>query len=365
MKSKMYVICSSVALLHLVIGGAVMLGGCTSVQEDEPMPIGAYIPQQSEEPAEETAVAETDAGEPEVTAPETIIEPEVEPEIIVEPEQNTTPVKGDEPVKEPAVKPVPEKGCSGAAVKGDRTKDIEYTVQKGDSYWKIAKMYGVATADLVAYNTIAPEKLRPGQKIMIPAYGKKITPQVAPAKTQVKIKKSYAAIPADGVYVVQKGDSFYKIAQKFGLKAKDIADYNNLPLTKMLQVNQKLKLPAKNEAVKPAEKVVPAENTDKLPVEPVPVENATDDLDAIPPRPALDVEAPLTVSADSTAPAQPAELTTSETEKAAMTSNVIEYDTTVAELAENFGITEQQLREKNPGIAADGKIPSGTTININ
>ena len=68
MKRKMIAVCTSIAALHLVIGGAVMLGGCTGVQEDEPMPRGARIPRQTVKPAEFTETQNPPALVPE-TAP--------------------------------------------------------------------------------------------------------------------------------------------------------------------------------------------------------------------------------------------------------------------------------------------------------
>ena len=200
MKQKMFVICSSIAALHLVIGGAVMLGGCSVVEPDEPMPPRAYIP-------EAKPVVEKTETQFQEKAPETIDTPKVEDPVVIttEPEK---PVVLPPVVVKPVVK-VPQKGDPAPTVskKPFRANDIVYIVKKHDSYWGIARKFGVSMKDLIAYNTIAPNKLRPGHKIMIPASGKKVTkPAVKPAS--VKVKKSYAPIPADGIYVVKKNDSF-------------------------------------------------------------------------------------------------------------------------------------------------------------
>lgn len=381
MKSKMFVICSSVAALHLVIGGAVMLGGCTGVQEDEPMPMGAYVPRQPK------AKPEIPAVQPEAQTPETA---EANPEtVIVEPEPAPAPVV---PEEKPEVKPVekgqpaaaPQKGDSPAKTKKPlRANDIQYTIQKGDSYWKIARKFGVATNDLVAYNTIPPAKLRPGQKIMIPASGKKITKPAAVKKTVVKVKKTYAPIPADGIYVVQKGDSYDKIARKFGLRAKDIAEYNNLSLNKYLQVNQKLKLPPRSgAAAQPAAPAQPAvTEAAPIPVDPAgpaapttnttPPEITAPDVPAAIPAPVIPAqpdapaatatEAPATEASAAPAAAPAASLPASSA-NTAMTSETISEDTTLAALAKAYDFTEAEIRAKNPWIPADGTIKKGSTI---
>lgn len=43
-----------------------------------------------------------------------------------------------------------------------------YTVQQGDSYWKIARRYGVSAAELMSLNDTASDKLAIGQKILVP-----------------------------------------------------------------------------------------------------------------------------------------------------------------------------------------------------
>ena len=370
MKSKMFAICSSVAALHLIVGGAVILGGCTGVQEDEPMPFGALVPGQ-DKTQEAAVVPETTPA----TTPETATEAETET-VIVEPEKEepvvADPIK-EEPVKEEPVKVVPMKGDSPkASVKGDRKNDVEYVVQKGDSYWKIARMYGISTASLVAYNDIAPEKLRPGQKIMIPASGKKVAVKPAVKKQTVKVKKTYEPIPADGIYVVKKGDSFYKIAAKYGLTAKAIAEYNNLPLTKMLQINQKLKLPTKN-ATSAVTPVVPADSTTTVTtdVTPAPALDQTPApapapvQDALPEVPTLDttVVTPPPAAADTTVQqTTPPVPSAEEVKAAAMTEIVLDADTTVKDLVNSTGLSEAEIRKKNPDIPADGTIKAGTTI---
>ncbi|MCM1262360.1 MAG: LysM peptidoglycan-binding domain-containing protein [Butyrivibrio sp.] len=49
-------------------------------------------------------------------------------------------------------------------------ENVEYTVVKGDTLSKIAKKYNIALAELVKQNQITnPNKIKPGQKIVIPA----------------------------------------------------------------------------------------------------------------------------------------------------------------------------------------------------
>ena len=43
-----------------------------------------------------------------------------------------------------------------------------YEVKSGDSYWKISRSYGISVAELMALNDTSSDKLRIGQKILVP-----------------------------------------------------------------------------------------------------------------------------------------------------------------------------------------------------
>ena len=272
MKRKMLAICTSIAALHLVIGGAVILGGCTSVQEDEPMPSGARIPAQAEKPKDAPEVQKPPVTDTE-NLPKTVDTPKTEAPVVDDPVVVDEPAVEDPakkaenvPAEKPADKPVakePQKGDAAPAKQPvHRANDIEYTVKKNDTYWGIAQKFGVPMKDLEAYNSIPAKKLRPGHKIMIPATGKKITKPVA--RPVAKVQKTYEPIPANGIYIVKKNDSYSRIASRFGLRAADIAEYNNLPLSKPIQPNQKLKLPPRRKTSVKAK--APAEKMDAAPV---------------------------------------------------------------------------------------------------
>jgi LysM repeat protein len=193
---------------------------------------------------------------------------------------------------------------------------------------------------------------------MIPATGKKITAKAAVAPA-VKVQKSYEPIPADGVYVVKKNDSFSKIASRFGLRASDIAEYNNLPLTKVIQPGQKLRLPprrakagkpaakpAAKPAVKPAAK--PAEKPAAKPAEAAPAANADESIEDLQAPSVDNIQVP---SASISKPAQDATV-----------AEIVTEDTTVAKLAVEYARTEMDIRKLNPHLAADGNVKRGTRI---
>ncbi|NIA67547.1 LysM peptidoglycan-binding domain-containing M23 family metallopeptidase [Pelagibius litoralis] len=67
--------------------------------------------------------------------------------------------------------------------------------------------------------------------------------QAAPRQAQLQPASQVAAIPADGRYVVAKGDSLYGIARRFGLPIRAVIDANGLQPPYQLTLGQTLTVP--------------------------------------------------------------------------------------------------------------------------
>ena len=133
----------------------------------------------------------------------------------------------------------------------------EYIVVKGDSLAKIAKKNGVSTAALQSANpAVVPTKLKPGQKLVIPAGGKAAAGSAATA-----------GVATTGVstttYTVKSGDSLRKIAKAHGTTVKAIQTANGLTTTS-IKVGRKLKIPSKAVAA-PVAPVAPAPAVETAP----------------------------------------------------------------------------------------------------
>lgn len=116
----------------------------------------------------------------------------------------------------------PEAGLNAAIepISVGSSSSIEYSVQKGDSLWSIAKKNGVSISDLIDNNDInRTDILRIGQKIKIPTSSTKSIQTITASK--------YTS--AEGsTYTVQNGDTLSGIAVRFGVKVADIKAVNNL-----------------------------------------------------------------------------------------------------------------------------------------
>ena len=96
-----------------------------------------------------------------------------------------------------------------------------YTVKKGDSLWKIANKYNNTVEKLKSANNLKTNTLSVGQKLVIPSIS--VSPEVS------------------DTYIVQKGDSLWSIANKFNMTVSELKNLNNLT-NNLLSIGQVLKI---------------------------------------------------------------------------------------------------------------------------
>ena len=107
-----------------------------------------------------------------------------------------------------------------------KSKQGYYTIAKGDTLSMISAKYGMKTKDLKRLNQLGDDaKIRIGKKLLIPFS-----------------QETVDAI-ASGEYKVKYGDTLISIAQKFNLKPKDVAKFNNLKSTALIRIGKTIQLP--------------------------------------------------------------------------------------------------------------------------
>ena len=367
------------------MGGALLFTGCATSIEDDRLPPGAYVPpapKQNPPPK-----GNTDPGK-------------VDDIVSVQPQTFITPANEQLP-------PPPPKKIEKKA-KAD--KKVIHVVQKGDSFWKLASMYGVTVKEIMDANPgVTPNKIYPGKKIVIPAAsGKKAVSSKASAKKRKndkkavskadkKVKKTTVKASAPGErYTVRKGDSFGKIAAKYKIKAADLAAANKLSLEKPLWIGQVLIIPqnavkaakankknaapasakgrktaaktqkaaAKKAKAAPAKAtpVPEAANKGNEPLPPAP-EKSSASKDSLPPAPV----APPDLSDLNEQPAAPQKNAESASEAKplpAQTTDRINDDISIEEYSKKVGFSVESLKQYNPNLPADGIIRAGTVVNL-
>jgi cell wall-associated NlpC family hydrolase len=94
---------------------------------------------------------------------------------------------------------------------------LNYTVKTGDSLWAIARTYGTTVKELKSTNGLTTNMIRVGQQIIIPAANGNATS--ASVSTSINNPTSY---------VVQKGDSLSAIGSRYNLTVSELKSMNNL-----------------------------------------------------------------------------------------------------------------------------------------
>ena len=132
-----------------------------------------------------------------------------------------------------------------------------YTVQAGDSYWRIANKYGISISELQRLNGTSDYNLYPGQSLKVPGSGSSSSASASSNGTSTSTSTTSAAPAAGGSYTVQAGDSYWRIANKYGISISELQRLNGTS-NYFLYPGQSIKVPGSGSAsATPA----PASNT--------------------------------------------------------------------------------------------------------
>jgi membrane-bound lytic murein transglycosylase D len=122
-----------------------------------------------------------------------------------------------------------------------------YQIRKGDTLYDLARHYGVSVAMIQDYNKgLNPSALAIGQRILVPALknvpvypGKKS--DSSPAAAVIESPENFR-----GSYIVQRGDTLWSIARRFGTDPYNVAYHNGLHLESILSIGTQLRVPEKD-----------------------------------------------------------------------------------------------------------------------
>lgn len=124
-----------------------------------------------------------------------------------------------------------------------------YTIQRGDTLYKIARKFAVDIAVLTSVNNIAnPSRIFVGQILQIPG----------PETTVDSLQPALQTNPTDDTYIVQTGDTLHKIAVRFSLDLSTLAAINDINNPSYIRVGQVLQI-----------------STTAIPTAPSPIGNST------------------------------------------------------------------------------------------
>ncbi|MDD5888970.1 MAG: LysM peptidoglycan-binding domain-containing protein [bacterium] len=105
-----------------------------------------------------------------------------------------------------------------------------YIVQKGDTLYSIASIYGISVQELKGLNNLTSNTLYIGEQLLVPSI------DVSPPEEQLPPSQDYQ------IYTVKKGDSLWSISKKFNITIPELVEINNLK-NYNLQIGDELKVP--------------------------------------------------------------------------------------------------------------------------
>jgi len=109
---------------------------------------------------------------------------------------------------------------------------VEHTVANGESFWTIARRYGVSTREVAAWNNMAPGDTLPVGRTLVVWSKSDAAPRTSPQALGNMTRKLR--------YTVRRGDSLYIIARRFRVGIDQLARWNSIDKNKILRPGQKL-----------------------------------------------------------------------------------------------------------------------------
>ena len=114
----------------------------------------------------------------------------------------------------------------------DRLRWAHYRVKSGDVLGRIATQHGVSVAAIKQSNKLKSNLIHPGDVLLIPVIGGQSTTiarQASPRKSNGKL-----------THQVEKGDTLWGIARRYGVKVAQISQWNQISQSVTLKLGQKL-----------------------------------------------------------------------------------------------------------------------------
>jgi len=205
-----------------------------AVPPEEPEPFVEVEP--PAEPAALAIVEEPVSQEVETISPPVWLETEAEAEEVAAPTEEVEPAPG--PI---STSVAPSVEVEPAVVAPEPEEIFRYEVQQGDTLNAIARRYGVSVPQLLEANELTEsDRIFLGQKLIIPSYIPQPTPVVEPPPATPP-----PPVPPDEffVYTITRGDTLNSIANRYGVTARDLIEFNQIEHPDHIRVGQQIRIP--------------------------------------------------------------------------------------------------------------------------
>ena len=117
--------------------------------------------------------------------------------------------------------------CSIGAIAQENQSSFLHTIEKGQSLYSIASMYGVSQSDIIKLNPGSDEKIFIGRTLRIP--------------------RSAANIQKETYHTIETGETLYRLTVKYNVSAKAICDANPGLSAENFRIGQVSRIPSTTE----------------------------------------------------------------------------------------------------------------------
>lgn len=123
-----------------------------------------------------------------------------------------------------------------------RVRVVYHRVKRGEALGSIASRYGVSVASLRSANRLRGNTIHPGQELLITSAPRGVA--MAAAEMRLDEASEPPRTTSGGRHVVRRGETLWSIARRHGVSLQDLASHNGLSDAGTLTVGQVLKVPA-------------------------------------------------------------------------------------------------------------------------
>ena len=223
--------------------------------------------------------------------------------------------------------------CSIGAIAQENQSYFLHTIEKGQSLYSIASMYGVSQSDIIKLNPGRDEKIFIGRTLRIP--------------------RSAANIQKETYHTIETGETLYRLTVKYNVSAKAICDANPGLSAENFPIGQVLRIPSTTE-----------------PPTMVP-EIANPGLSAENFRIGQVIRIPSTTEPQTMVPVETQSSTVvannnilGPVESRCRDMHKVKRKETVFSISREYGISEAELIAANPELKGENKIKKGTFLCI-
>jgi membrane-bound lytic murein transglycosylase D len=122
-----------------------------------------------------------------------------------------------------------------------QTRDSFHKIRRGETLSSIASRYRTSVTELQSLNGLrSRHRIRAGQRLRLPEKAG----SRSKSRQATRASVSPQTPPADGVYVVRRGDNLALIASRFGIAEQDLLDWNPIRNRHRIAVGQQLRVKA-------------------------------------------------------------------------------------------------------------------------